>query len=104
MVSLSALSFVLFRFSFVIIFKKLVFKQNSQGVVIMQLDFIGLACPMPVIKLKKYLAENKDQEIDVTLLLSDRSSLKDIPAFCKYIKLSCELVEESANIKFRVKG
>lgn len=68
----------------------------------MQLDFVGLACPMPVLKLKKYLAEHAHQNIDVELVLSDKGSLKDIPAFCQQKGLKCTLIENASNIVFKI--
>ncbi len=66
------------------------------------LDFTGLACPMPVIKLKKYLAQNRQQSAEVIVQLSDRGGLRDIPAFCKQQNLKCELVQENDLIVFKV--
>ncbi len=88
----------------VIILKKCVYKKNSQGIVSMQLNLVGLVCPMPIIKLKKYLAENSGKKIDVVLEISDKSGLRDIPAFCQQAGLMCELLGENPNIKFRIKG
>jgi len=70
----------------------------------MQLDLSGLVCPMPIIKLKKFIAENDKTELNVLLTISDKAGLKDIPAFCKQVGLSCTLVEESALMQFRIKG
>lgn len=68
----------------------------------MQLNFVGLVCPMPLLKLKKYLAENKGKTIDVEIVLSDKGGLKDVPAFCTQQGLSCELLKSEAEIVFRV--
>ncbi|WP_237261236.1 sulfurtransferase TusA family protein [Thiomicrorhabdus immobilis] len=70
----------------------------------MQLNFIGLVCPMPILKLKKYLAENKGKPIDCELLISDKSGIKDIPAFCHQAGLQCELLSTDAEIRFRITG
>jgi len=61
------------------------------------LNLVGLNCPMPVIKLKKYLSENKGRAIHVELHLSDRSGLKDMPAFCSQQGLNCILLRQSEN-------
>jgi len=70
----------------------------------MELNFVGLVCPMPIIKLKKYLVENKDQIINVELLISDKSGLKDIPAFCEQSGLSCELMANENVIRFKIQN
>lgn len=68
----------------------------------MQLNLVGLVCPMPLLKLKKFLAENEGEAIDVELVLSDKGSLKDVPAFCSQQGLSCELLRSEPEIVFRV--
>lgn len=70
----------------------------------MQLNLVGLVCPIPIIRLKKYLAENSAHAIDVELLISDKSGLKDVPAFCKQVGLQCQLLEETPFIKFKING
>lgn len=57
------------------------------------LDFTGLNCPMPVIKLKKYLAQNisaTEAPWSVQLQITDKAGLRDIPAFCQQQKLNCK--------------
>jgi len=68
----------------------------------MQLDFTGMVCPMPIIKLKKFLAEQEGQSVDVEVLLTDRGALRDIPAFCEQKGLHCEALEMDTIIAFRV--
>ena len=70
----------------------------------MELDYVGLVCPMPVLKLKKYLAQNKGQVVDVDLVLSDKGGLRDIPAFCQQASLSCTLLESDSEIRFKIKS
>lgn len=53
-----------------------------------ELDTRGLACPMPVIKLKKCLAENPEKGLKIRMQLSDKGGLKDIPAFCQQAGIS----------------
>jgi len=70
------------------------------------LDVTGLACPMPVIKLKKWLSQNRTQmeqsgEV-LRLQLSDKGGIKDIPAFCQQQSLSCQLVSEGDVIEFAI--
>jgi len=68
----------------------------------MQLDFTGMVCPMPILKLKKFLAEQEGQSVDVEVLLTDRGALRDIPAFCEQKGLVCETLEMDSVIAFRV--
>ncbi|WP_321326708.1 sulfurtransferase TusA family protein [Thiomicrorhabdus sp.] len=70
----------------------------------MQLNLEGLACPMPVIKLKKYLAEHKGETVEINLIISDKAGLRDIPAFCKQAGLSCELIEDVPKIQFNIQS
>lgn len=70
----------------------------------MELDFLGLVCPMPIIKLKKYLAENKGKTISVELLISDKSGLNDVPAFCEQFGLNCELISDGNVIRFKIQN
>ena len=70
----------------------------------MELDYVGLVCPMPILKLKKYLAKNKGLVIDVDLVLSDKGGLHDIPVFCKQAGLSCTLLESDSEIRFNIKS
>lgn len=58
------------------------------------LDLSGLACPMPIIKLKKYLAQNADNLQPFNLMVTDEGALKDIPAFCQQQGLDCELIHD----------
>ena len=44
------------------------------------LDTRGLACPLPILKIKKSLAEMTSGQI-LKVISTDRSSLKDVQAF-----------------------
>ena len=66
-----------------------------------QIDCRGLACPMPMIKLKKYMAQKQGQDFEVNLKASDQGSLKDIPAFCQQQGLECELLGEGIEFVIR---
>ncbi|MBF6058823.1 sulfurtransferase TusA family protein [Thiomicrorhabdus sp. HH1] len=68
----------------------------------MELDVSGLSCPMPIIKLKKFLAENPEKDLVVTLVLSDRGGLKDVPAFCRQQSLGCELLADNDELRFKI--
>lgn len=65
-------------------------------------DLQGLACPMPLIKLKKCLVEFP-AEMEFKLLLTDRGALKDLPAFCSQMKLSCEQVDSNGGLVLLVR-
>lgn len=54
-----------------------------------ELDLTAYCCPMPLIKLKKALAEHSSEQV-FKLLLTDKGALKDVPAFCKQMNLACE--------------
>lgn len=69
-----------------------------------QLDLRGLGCPMPLLKLKKYLAETADSNAPFEVQVSDRGALKDIPAFCAHKGLAFELVCETPQIVFCIGG
>ncbi|MDG6778462.1 sulfurtransferase TusA family protein [Thiomicrorhabdus sp. zzn3] len=63
-----------------------------------KLDFSGLACPMPVIKLKKFLAQNPDLIDAFEMSVSDQGALRDIPAFCAQQNLHCVLKEQAGSV------
>lgn len=62
-------------------------------------DASGLPCPLPLVKLKKALAEGDG---DIELLTTDRGALADIPAFCQQKKLSCQLVDTGSVLTFLI--
>jgi tRNA 2-thiouridine synthesizing protein A len=45
------------------------------------IDARGLACPLPVLKLRKVLNAQPSGAV-VELLATDRAALRDVPAFC----------------------
>lgn len=63
-----------------------------------KLDFSGLACPMPVIKLKKFLAQNPGLMDAFEVSVSDQGALKDVPAFCSQQNLHCVLKEQADSV------
>ncbi|MGM0541198.1 MAG: sulfurtransferase TusA family protein [Pseudomonadota bacterium] len=69
---------------------------------LIKLDTKGSACPMPIIKLKKCLAQNAMQDVQIMMELTDRGGLKDIPLFCQQQGLLCELVQESPVLEFKI--
>ncbi|WP_157760440.1 sulfurtransferase TusA family protein [Thiomicrorhabdus arctica] len=71
-------------------------------IMLIKLDTKRLACPMPIIKLKKCLAQNSKQEVQILMELTDAGGLKDIPAFCQQQGLLYELVQQSPIIEFKI--
>jgi len=69
---------------------------------VIELDARALACPMPIIKLKKCLAQNIAQNTHILMQLTDKSGLKDIPAFCQQQGLGFELLEQAPVIVFKI--
>ncbi|MDC0074065.1 sulfurtransferase TusA family protein [Alphaproteobacteria bacterium] len=49
---------------------------------IIDLDYRGLKCPLPVLRLRKAL-KNKQSSKQYRVLTSDHNSVKDIKTFCK---------------------
>ncbi len=45
------------------------------------IDARGLACPLPVLRLRKTLADRPSGAV-VELLATDRTASRDVPAFC----------------------
>lgn len=66
------------------------------------LDVKTLLCPMPIIKLKKYLAQNRSLDMHVLMEVQDRGAIKDVPAFCQQQKLHCELIQVEPVIQFKI--
>lgn len=67
-----------------------------------EVDLRGLACPMPLIRFKKVLAEHSDVAL-FKLLLSDRGAIKDVPAFCKQAGLDAEVGKDKETLVIWVK-
>lgn len=64
----------------------------------MTLDVTGMPCPMPIIKLKKFLSERGGEIIKLKLMASDYSALKDVPAFCSQQNIKCEFLQDNDGI------
>ena len=56
-----------------------------------QLNLIGLKCPIPVLKTKKFLA-TLDSEQQVTITTDDPASEKDLQEFCR--KTGNQLIQQ----------
>ncbi len=67
-----------------------------------ELDTKGLACPMPIIKLKKCLAQNSAADAVILIALTDAGGLKDVPAFCQQQGLFYKLVQQMPFIIFKI--
>lgn len=57
---------------------------------------------MPIIKLKKCLAQNAMLDVQIMMELTDAGGLKDVPAFCRQQGLLYELVQQSPVMEFRI--
>lgn len=64
------------------------------------MDAKGVPCPIPLLKLKKALVENKNKLIEIHV--TDQGALKDIPAFCDLKTIDCELVSSGKEIVFLI--
>ena len=47
----------------------------------LEIDVVGLRCPLPVLKLKKRIEPLQPGSL-VKLITSDQTTLKDVPAYC----------------------
>ncbi|MBX9867479.1 MAG: sulfurtransferase TusA family protein [Burkholderiales bacterium] len=56
-----------------------------------QLNLVGLKCPIPVLKTKKFLA-TLDSEQQVTITTDDPASEKDLQEFCR--KTGNQLIQQ----------
>lgn len=66
------------------------------------LDARGLNCPLPVLRLRKYLLATPGAAV-VDLLATDRAALKDVPAFCAAQGHEVEILPaEGKTLRFRV--
>lgn len=67
------------------------------------LDVKKLPCPLPLVKLKKALVEVDIHQQNIQLSVTDKSALKDIPAFCVSQGLVSSVVEDNdAEIVFLI--
>jgi len=48
----------------------------------LEIDVVGLRCPLPVLKLKKRIEPLQPGSV-VKLLTSDPTTVKDVPAYCE---------------------
>lgn len=68
-----------------------------------ELDMTGLACPMPIVKLKKFLVEHAGENLEVDFKASDKGAMKDVPAFCRQQGLVCLFQkEEEGTLYFKL--
>lgn len=65
------------------------------------IDARGLNCPLPVLKLNKAL-RGVPVGTEIELLATDRTALRDVPAFCEAKGYRCEATEKQGYLHFRV--
>ncbi len=66
------------------------------------IDARGLNCPLPVLRLRKYLLTAPPGAV-VELLATDRAALKDVPSFCAAHGHVVETLASQGNdLRFRV--
>lgn len=56
----------------------------SLNLVDLEIDVVGLRCPLPILKLKKRIQILKAGSI-IKFLTSDPATLKDVPAYCELV-------------------
>ena len=66
------------------------------------IDARGLNCPLPVLKLRKIL-KALPPGTEVALLATDRTALRDVPAFCRAHDHEIQSSEEPDFIRFRIR-
>jgi len=59
------------------------------------LDVKKRPCPLPLVKLKKALSEVDVNQQSIQLSVTDKSALKDIPAFCMSRDLEASLLKNN---------
>ncbi len=67
------------------------------------IETCGYKCPIPVLKLEKYLA-NKTKPIEVKLLADDEVAIIDIPLFCNKNGYVYQIIKQQDNIVFLIKS
>ncbi|MCF6343273.1 MAG: sulfurtransferase TusA family protein [Devosiaceae bacterium] len=67
------------------------------------IETCGYKCPIPVLKLEKYLA-NKTKPIEVKLLADDGLAIIDIPLFCNKNGYVCQVIKQQENVVFLIKS
>jgi tRNA 2-thiouridine synthesizing protein A len=68
------------------------------------IDARGLNCPLPVLRLRKYLL-TAPAGAEVELLATDRAALKDVPAFCTANGHGVRILPaEGATLRFAVRA
>lgn len=68
-----------------------------------ELDVTNMACPLPIVKLKKFLSEHSEESLIVVLKVTDKGALRDIPAFCRQQQVDCLFEgEEEGVLKFKL--
>ncbi len=66
-------------------------------------DCRGLKCPLPILKLEKYLS-GKSGPIKVKLLSDDEMAIIDITHFCNKGGYCCQTIDEGEYLVFLISG
>lgn len=65
------------------------------------IDARGLKCPLPVLKLEKYLG-HRSAQLPLTLLADDPVARIDIPVVCNKHKLACAITQNGKALRFEI--
>lgn len=77
-------------------------QDGTKGIDAKIIDARGLNCPLPVLRLRKYLL-TAPPGATVELLTTDRAALKDVPSFCAAGGHAVEtLASQGTDLRFRV--
>jgi len=69
----------------------------------LEIDVIGLRCPLPVLKLKKRIAGLSRGAL-VRLVTSDPTTLNDVPSYCELARHSVLSIEQhESTIEFLIR-
>ncbi len=68
-----------------------------------KIDSRGLKCPLPILKLEKYLANNP-KTINLELLADDEMAIIDIQHYCNRAKLFCEVKKRDNYFSFFIRN
>ena len=72
-------------------------------IVDLEIDVVGLRCPLPVLKLKKRIEPIQPGSV-VKLLTNDPTTLKDVPAYCELAgHLIISMVHDSSPYEFIIR-
>ncbi len=64
-----------------------------------RIDVCGLKCPLPVLKLEKYIAKI-DGEFILELIVDDEMAIIDVPLYCKQNNYTCQISKQQGVFTF----